>query len=1083
MRQRPGDPLREERVVVPHPALGQWLRLQLASQLGVAAHLRIELPAEFAWAAMREAVPTLSAVPVYEPKYLRWRIFERLGRWDSDDEIARYLADGDARKRFELADRLAIAYDRCLVYRPDSIRAWQRGESPRWHARLWAELVADEVPGQELRSRHWIDAIDDYRGALVAQTARPRVSFFAVATMSPSLLNMLRLATAAVDIHLFLLSPRRDFWSNVPARQAGGYYAEHNELLEAWGRPARDMQALLAPEHGQPGVAGASIAADRHQPVAGAGIAADRHQPVAGAGIAAGRHKAAVVVEQPAAQDRPSADTCLGAVQAAMFDGAAPSAPLAPDDSIQIHVCHSPAREVEVLHDRLLGVFDQHPDIQPADVLVLTPDLDTYAPIIAAVFGAAGRMRFQIGRRRFNEGAALTAFLDLLELPGSRYTANAVLAPLRAASVRACFGIGENDLEGIRDAVRRAGIRWGLHAAHRTELDVPASPNHNWHHGLRRLLLGYAIDADADADVLIDNITPCALDRWGFRSGAADYERLGRFLRYCELTFALDDWTQAAHRPSEWAARLRADVLDRFFAAQRGSTSEVSRELSTVAQLIDDFVVECDSAYRADSAGTDTPVPFGVLRDVLSEHAAATTRAVPRLADGVTVAGLTLGQALPAKVVCAVGMNDGAFPRRPAPLPFEFLARLFGEDARQLGDRDLRDDDRFAFLEAILAARRCLLLTYTGRDLQEDKPIPPSVVVSELTEYLDGRFPDPTGNGGPERWHIRHPLQPFSPRYFQPDEPALFSYSAPMAAAATALGASGAVPDRFAGELAAGPEAPGMEEIELEELIRFAFSPSRHFARHRLGLHLDVRDDELDDDEPFQLDALQAWQLKSDLADSGKPSELRAAPLAAAGGLLPPGNLAGIQYRESAGEVARLQEALLPYRDHTATAEVDVVAGGSRIVGVVKRFQGEKNELLWWRIGAIRGKDRIEMWLRLLALTVARGCPLTAYLFGSKGGESSTLSGPAPARARELLGDWVAVWRAGQRKPLPLFAHTSWVWTAKQSSSAAASAWAGQPWSEGNDAVHQMMFGSDPVDDSFKDLASRLLGPLREGTS
>ena len=1038
MRQRPGDPLLAERIVVPHPALGHWLRLQLAIQLGIAAHLRIELPAEFAWAAMREAVPTLSAVPVFEPVYLRWRIFERLGRWDSDDEIASYLADGDARKRFELADRLAIAYDRCLVFRPDSIRAWQQGESPQWHARLWAELVADEVAGQQLRNRHWIDAIDGYRGALVVQAARPRVSFFAVATMSPSFLSMLRLATAVVDVHLFLLSPRRDFWSNVPARQAGGYYAERNELLEAWGRPARDMQALLGPEHAQP---------------------------------------AAVVADQPEAQDRPPADTCLGTVQAEMFDAAATSVPLGPDDSIQVHVCHSPAREVEVLHDRLLGVFDSHPDIQPADVLVLTPDLDTYAPIIAAVFGAADRIRFQIGRRRFNEGAALTAFLDLLELPGSRYTANAVLAPLRAASVRARFGIGESDLEGIRDAVRRAGIRWGRDAAHRTELGVPASPNHNWHHGLRRLLLGYAIDADADADVLIDDITPCALDRWGFRSGAADYERLGRFLRYCELMFALNDWSQDAHRPSEWATRLRGEVLDGFFAADRNWTPEVGRELSAVARLIDDFAAECDRA------GTNTPVPFDVLRDVLSEHAAATTRGVARLADGVTVAGLTVGQALPAKVVCAVGMNDGAFPRRPAPMPFEFLARLFGEDARQLGDRDVRDDDRFAFLEAVLAARRCLLLTYTGRDLQEDKPIPPSVVVSELTEYLDRRFPDAAGNGGPERWQTRHPLQPFSPRYFQSDEPALFSYSAPMAAAATALGAAGGVPDRFAGELTAGPAAREIEELELEELIRFAVSPSKHFVRHRLGLHLDVRDDELDDDEPFHLDALQAWQLKSDLVDWGKPGEVRAARLAAAGGLLPPGNMADIQHRESAGEVAGLQEALLPYQDHTATAEVDVVIGGTRIVGVVKRFQGEKSELVWWRIGAVRGKDRIEMWLRLLALTVARDYPLTAYLFGSKRGETSTLTGPSPERARELLGDWVAVWREGQRKPLPFFAQTSWEWTAKQSTSAVASAWTGTTWSEGNDAVHQMIFGNDPVDDSFQDLASRLLGPLREATS
>ena len=1031
MRQRPGDPLLAERIVVPHPTLGQWLRLQLASQLGIAAHLRIELPAEFAWAAMREAVPALSAVPVFEPAYLRWRIFERLGRWDGDDEIARYLADGDSRKRFELADRLAIAYDRCLVFRPGSIQAWQAGESSQWHGRLWAELVADQAPGQQPESKHWIDALDLYRSALVGQTARPRVSFFAVATMSPSFLQMLHLASAVMDIHLFLLSPRQDFWSNVPPRTAGGYYAEENELLEAWGRPARDLQALLR-----------------------------------------GR-QAAAPVDLPAAHDQPSGDTCLDAVQAEIIGAAAPAAALRPDDSIQVHVCHSPAREVEVLHDRLLGLFDQHPDIQPADVLVLTPDLDTYAPIIAAVFGAAGRIRFQIGRRRFNEGAALTAFLDLLELPGSRYTANAVLAPLRATSVRACFGIGEHDLEGIRDAVRRAGIRWGRDAAHRTELDVPASPNHNWHHGLRRLLLGYAIDADAD--VLLDNITPCALDRWGFRTGAADYERLGRFLRYCELTFALDDWSQAVHRPSEWAATLRTDVLARFFGdADRGSTPEVSRELSTVARLIDDFAAECDHA------GTTTPVPFEVLRDVLREHAAATTRGVPRLADGVTVTGLTLGQALPARVVCAVGMNDGAFPRRPPATPFEFLAGLFGEDARQLGDRDLPDDDRFAFLEAVLAARRYLLLTYTGRDLQEDKPIPPSVVVSELTEYLDRRFPDAAGEGGPGRWQTRHPLQPFSPRYFQPDEPALFSYSAPMATAATALGAAGGVPDRFAGELGATPIAP---EIELEDLIRFAVSPSRHFARRRLGLHLDVRDDELDDDEPFQLDALQAWQLKSDLADWGRPSEVRAARLAAASGLLPPGNMADIQHRESAGEVARLHEALQPYRDHNATAEVDAVTGDSRVVGVVERFHGEKNELVWWRIGTIRAKDRIAVWLRLLALTGTLDRRLTAYLFGSKNGESSTLAGPSPERAGELLGDWVTAWHEGQRKPLPFFAEASWVWTAKQSSSAVASAWSGMPWSEGNDAVHRMIFGDEPVDDSFKDLASRLLGPLRDATS
>ncbi len=1039
MRRTPGDPLAAERIVVPHPLLGQWLRLQLAAELGIAAHLRVELPAEFAWAAMREAVPALSAVAAFEPAYLRWRIFDRLGRWDGDDEISRYLADGDARKRFELADRLAAAYDRCLVYRPDCIRAWQAGESPRhWHARLWAELAAGRETDRQPGSRHWVDAVDSYRGALAGRAERPRVSFFAVAALSPSFLEMLRVAATAMDIHLFLLSPRRDFWTNVPARTAGGYYAEQNELLEAWGRPARDLQALLE----------------------------GHHAPVQG--------------QWPAAAEQAAGDSCLGAVQAEILGAEAsppPPAPPEPDDSIQVHVCHSPAREVEVLHDRLLGVFDVHPDIQPADVLVLTPDLDTYAPIIAAVFGAADRIRFQVGRRRFSEGAAVTAFLDLLDLPGSRYTANAVLAPLRAASVRACFGIGEHDLEGIRDAVRRAGIRWGLDAGHRTELDVPASPHHNWRHGLRRLLLGYAIDADAGGDVLLGDITPCVLDRWGFRSGAADYERLGRFLRYCELAFALDEWPQAALRPSEWAARLRTDVLDRFFAARPGSAPEASRELSTVALLVDDFMAECEHA------GMDAAVPFDVLRDALREHAAAATRGVPRLADGVTVAGLTVGQVLPAKVVCAVGMNDGTFPRRPRAMAFEFLTELFGEDARRLGDRDLRDDDRYAFLEVILAARRCLLVTYTGRDLQEDKPIPPSLVVSELVEFLDRRSPGSAAKGAPGRWQTRHPLQPFSPRYFRREEPALFSYSAPMAAAATALGADRGAPDRFAGQLDDGAVAPEVE-IELEELIRFAVSPSRHFARHRLGLHVDVRDDELDDDEPFQLDALQAWQLKSGLADWDRPSEGRAARLAAAGGLLPPGNLAEIQHRESAGEVATLQQALLPFSGHTATAEVDVAMNDTRIVGAVEQFHDGRNELMWWRVGRIRAKDRIAAWLRLLALSVARDSRITAYLFGSKdGGNPFVISGPAPDEAGALLGDWVAAWREGQRKPLALFAEASWKWTERQSASAVTSGWSSQPWSEGCDPVHRMIFGDDPVDDAFMELASRLLGPLREASS
>ena len=1016
MRDRPGDPLDAEHIVVPHPLLGQWLRLQLADHLGIAAHLRIELPAEFAWGAMREVIPTLPEEAVFEPAYLRWRIFEHLAAWTGGDEIARYLADGDPRKRFELADRLAIAYDRCLVYRPEEVLSWQRGDADAWHARLWTDLVADHAP-----ALHWVDAITAYRQTLGTRQAdrRTRVSFFGVATLSPSFRDMLASAAQALDVHLFLLSPRRDFWTNPPPRNAGGYYDEANELLEAWARPVRDMQAL---------VVDACRFADPED-------------------------------------DRGSTEpSCLGIVQHDLLgrEQAAPSRS-APDDSIQIHVAHSATREVEVLHDRLLGLFDDQPDLQPADVLVLTPDLDTYAPILEAVFSAAGRIRLQIGRERFSEGAALTAFLDLLDLPGSRYAANAVIAPLRAASVRACFGIGDGDLEDIRDWLRRAGIRWGQNADHRTPLGVPPSPNHTWRHGLRRLLLGYAIDR---ADVLLDDITPCALDRWG-NSGGNDYERLGRFHRYCELAFALNDWTDAERTPSEWAERLRTEVLARFFTAERRFDPEVGREVRAVTRLIDAFASECAQARAA------APVGFAVVRDALTEHAAKSIRGVPRLADGIAVAGLATGQVLPAKVVCAVGMNDGTFPSRPPPVPFEFVGDLFGSEAYRVGDRDVRDDDRFAFLETLLAARRSLIVTYTGRDLQEDKPIPASVVVSELTAYLERRFPNTAG-----RWETRHPLQPFSPRYFRADEPHLFSYAKPMADAANALGASHTAPRRFAGQFEPGNAPSTRAEIDIEELVRFSASPTRHFLRHALRINLGVRDDEVDDDEPFQLDALEAWQLKSDLAGFGSASLEETHALAASSGLLPPGNLSGIQHRETGREIADLQAALAPFAGHTASADVDIAIDGTRVVGRVAQFHPDRNELVWYRIGRVRTKDTIAVWLRLLALTCDQGHAFSAYLLGSKtASDPAILNGPPPSAARTLLSDWIAAWHDGQCKALPFFPDTSW---AAIEGKSLASPWAAMPWSEGNDDYHRLAYPDGPLADGFEALAAQLLGPLQE---
>ena len=965
VRADPGDPFTPERIVVPHRTIERWLSLELASELGIAANICFELPAGFAWSIMRDAVPGgLSGESMYTPAQLRWRIHDILPRFVEgleESAVRGYLADGDPRKRFELSDRLARVFDRCLLYRPDWIREWERGPAPHWQARLWRCLIeadgstaadgsaeADGLTG----AGHWVAAIDAFHARL-AVGGRPagwprRAIFFGVSTLSPLYIEMLRRAGEGIDIHLFMLDPCREYWGDIYSRREIGhkargadpgarYLTEGNELLAAWGRGGRDTFDAL--------IDIAQIEWEEH------------FVPPTGA-------------SRLAAVQRDILDLCL-AHEAAKADASREALPEGAqlssiDDSLQIHVCHSPVREAEVLHDRLLALFDAHHDMEPADVLVLTPDLELYGPAIDAVFGAAGRIPCNVARARAGETRTLRALLELLALPGSRHGAEAVLVPLAAPAIRARFGIGEADLSTIRYLVGESGIRWGVNEAHRGEQSLPATADHTWQQGLRRLLLGYAM---TDANELVGELTPCSIKGRGFGGREVNGELLGRFVSYCDAVFGLRGQLAGERRPAQWAAVLR-DVVRRFLADGSGPVRgaggtgarplprELADETSAIRALIRDFEREAERAQ--------SPTPFEVVLDVLRERAHDASREPARLADGVTVASLGPGRIFPARAVCVVGMNDGSFPRSPATPSFDLIAA--GPAWR--GDHDIRHEDRFAFLEALLAARHCFFVSCSGRGLHDDAPIPPSVVVDELKDYLGRRFP-----GAAVETH--HPLQPFSPRYFA--QPAI-------AAAQTAGEAAGKAVDGAAGGTAGaavrgipggasgggdlfsysqgmceaaramlagrqGLEAPGRFEAALPEpddsrrrvafgdLVAFFANPTCFFLHHRLDARLEAGDAVLDEDEPFRLDNLERFRLRSEIWDrmqAGAGPERTAALLRGSGGL-PQAGLGRIVHERAQEEMEQLDRQLARYRAvlEAPPREIDFELGGFRVVGAI----------------------------------------------------------------------------------------------------------------------------------------------------
>lgn len=1045
----PAEPLEPERIVVPHPTMKRWLQLELARELGIAANIDFQLPAEFAWSILRDAVPSLSKARGFDPGNLRWHLFELLPQFAGEaegGEIRRFLADRDERKKFELADKLAAVFDRCINFRDDWIRDWEQGKTPHWQARLW-QLLAEKVP-----ERHWVYALDAFERGLARgvrpQTWPQRAFVFGVSGLSPSYLRLLRQVAGHIELHVFQFNPSSGYWSDLRTEreirnrvEAGDpqeqHFEEGNKLLAAWGRAGRgDFESLIADE--------------------------DNEEQIF---LPAGTESRLAAVQGDIQEAQ-------GPAEVGRSD-AVPS-----DNSLQIHCCHSAMREAEVLHDRLLDLLESNPDIEPADILIVTPDLARYGPAIAAVFEAEGRIPVVLSRFREADSPTSRAFFDLLSLPGSRYGAEAVLAPLDAPSLRARFRLRENNLPAIRNWVREAGVRRGVSADGGDYGQAPALPGNTWREGLQRLLMGYAA---GDANDLVLGVFPGAVSgETADAASEADFEILGRFITYCSSAIDLQTLAGQSRTANQWS-QILLNLLGRFFdegsdiAAYGGfeAARDAADEVKAIRTLIENF--------RKQASRADCPIPFDVVRHALGEAAGGPVLGPARLADGVTVGNLASGQIPPAKIVCAVGMNGDGFPRNPPRYAFD----LVEQDKRRPGDRDVRLDDRFAFLEALLAARTGFIVTYTGRDQRDDSEIPPSVVVDELADYINARFPDTDP--------VKHPLQAFSPRYFA-GERELFSFSKTMLEAAKILrDGNRQAPDRFAVTL---PEPDqSRRRVSLSELERFFSDPAAGLLRERFGIRLRGEEEAQDENEPLQLNGLERYGLREQIrtrtdekhGETADPERVRSLLLAS--GTLPHGNFGALAWDDAFRLVDGLNKRLLPHAEALAEepVKIDLEIGGFRLTGALPNI-GEEH-MVWWRNGRRRARNLIEIRLRQLAWVAAGNEPLpvTAVWIDEE------LLIPAPDPKEESVARWLEAWWSGLSAPLRFFPESSFAWARTVANGGggpideARKKWLGVPVrsipGECDELTNRLLWDSEGEEDplhaaEFERLATDLLLPL-----
>ncbi len=1060
LRQHPLAPLENEIFLVQSNGMGQWLKQSLAQNtaLGIAAAMEIALPSLFIWRVYRTILG--EDIPKEQPLAkapLTWRLYRLLPALINRPlfaTLANFLADDHhSRKRYQLAEQLADLFDQYQVYRSDWIADWTEGhdilrnihneghpmpDGQRWQAGLWREILADlGADATAFASRAAVHT--EFMSRIDTLTAAPiglprRVILFGLSSLPQQSLEVLAKLGRFCQIVLFVHNPCQHYWADIiedkellkAERRRHAYkpgmtsalsveelHLHAPPLLAAWGKQGRDYIRLL--DH-----------FDEIQQYA------NWHWP---------DNKIDLFKDYGEADRR----SLLQQLQQSILDlEALPIEPIvlpSADDSIVFHIAHSPQREVEILHDQLLARFAAARQtgnvLYPRDVIVMVPDINRYAPHIRAVFDLV-----QPDDRRYlpysladqqqrGQNPLLIAVESLLNLSESRFTVSELLALLEVPALRARFAIDEAAVPKLHQWIEESGIRWGLNAQQRTHaVDMPINLEANtWQFGLRRMLLGYAVGT-GDA---FGQIEPYE------EIGGLEAQWLGGLSFLIETLEKYADLLKHEHPVQQWQQTLTA-LLDNFFIV---SNERERKTLEILTSSLNKWQQQCE---QAGLIATDL-LPISVVREAWLSDVDEPTLHQRFLSGRINFCTLMPMRAIPFRLICLLGMNDGDYPRSQQAAGFDLMSQ---RGQYRPGDRSRRQDDQYLFLEALLSVRQQLYVSWIGRSIRDNSERPPSVLVSQLRDTLNKGWALVGEKSLLQAITVEHPLQPFSQAYvMEHRNPQLFTYAREWYETANAMQANTAPSFSVAMSL-----ETVYFSLSLDSLARFLKAPVKAFCNQTLKFSFDDDTVTSEDSEPFGFNPLQSYVLsdallqglKNNQSDNTEAFFARQQTAMAQRGQLPLGGFAKASFNaltEPVDAAWQRYQVLLPTWPKQVDAHVLQLSPfclrdnvSYQLTGQLANLRQHNNQhdvsLLFLTAQALINKDHsikypnlLLHWLQHLA-ACADFQPLQTWVVASD--SIITISPIESEIARQQLATLIDAYYLGMQSPLPVACKTAFAW-------------------------------------------------------
>ncbi|MDY0132143.1 MAG: exodeoxyribonuclease V subunit gamma [Desulforegulaceae bacterium] len=926
-----GGVFEPEIIVVQSKGMEKYLSLKLCENLGILSNVLFLYPNSLIEYCLEKTgfLENSSFKPGAEA--YTWTIMDLIYQFKDEEnfkEVLNYIKTLDGKisieKLYQFSSKVSRLFMEYQIFRPKWILSWEEDETKAgWQSFLWNRLCKTLGLNYPLKQiNNLFEKFDTEKEVL--NNLPKKISVFGIFSLPQIYLETLNFFSQNSEINLYLLNPCLDYWGeilpkstidNLQKKSKGTeLYLEYgNSLLASFGKTGKVFYETI-----------------NDYPI---NKIDETYIP-------------------------PKETSLLSSIQNSilnLFDYSDTSKKNISlnDNSIRIHSCHGPMREMEVLKDNILYILDTDKNIQLSDIIVMIPDIEKYSPYIKSVFGRSNdnyKLTFSIADRSFkSENKGLDSFLKLAGIFTTRFEASVVIDLLEDKFIHQKFGLNEEEVEKIKQWALKLNISWGLDEDFKENFNLSSEISGTWKKGIDLICLGHALNPD-DL-VFFNNLLPV------FELDTSEQETASGLM---EFYYKLKKYSKKIigkkHLAAEWAD-IFLNICDDFLYFEK--TNEF--DFINLKKIFTDLKEE------AIYSQTSLKIPFIVIYQRIEQIALSASSGYGFLDGRLTFCAMLPMRSIPFKMICVCGLNQGDFPRNYYPPNFDLMGKN-----RQKGDRHIRDDDRYLFLETIISARNYLYLSYTGKDQETDSIIPPSPILSELIDYIEDNFISPENII--EQITRNHQASSFSSSYFSFDNSgeadlsgSLFSYSKRLMELSKDINLEKPESFVFIDQPLKKDEKSESEFLDLNSFISFFKNPQKFYLKFN-SIETEQSFDFFEDREAFNPGNLFEYIISNDLLEmflTGKDEEI-SKKIFKSQNKLPYGKTGEVFYNKLKEDIFFFLNKLENYLEKPEKVSLSLISDKLKIKGNLSLYNGK---IILFRYGRINPKNLIELWLKhVLAL-------------------------------------------------------------------------------------------------------------------